>query len=428
MSIISSLATAISGLEANGQALGVTSDNIVNANTTGFKGSRTEFHSVLAHDLSTSAGEIGRGVQVAGTTTLYTQGPMTKTERGMDCAINGDGFFVLRGQGRGTTYTRDGSFRFDKDGWFTSLGGSRVQAYLANDGKMTGKLGDLRIPFNSIPAKPTKNIELHMNLDGRTPVSDTPIDLTRPDETSQFHANVAVFDSIGNQHSVGVYFNRTSDSTWEWHAMTDGGNLAGGTQGAPTEVAQGSMNFDQLGNLTTSEQTLTNTSFSKGAMADQALHFDFGNIASNEEISRREATTMYGSKHSLFRSTQDGWSAGYLSNTNLDADGHIKGTFTNGETRLLGKLAVARFEGPERLSKAGQNQYKETMASGMPLLGEANTSGRGSIASQTLEGSNIDLAKEFVDMIRSQRGFQASAKSISVANNMLDEVVNLYRN
>ena len=136
---------------------------------------------------------------------------------------------------------------------------------------------------------------------------------------------------------------------------------------------------------------------------------------------------MYGSKHSLFRTTQDGYTAGYLSSTNIDAEGNIKGIYTNGESRLLGKLAVARFEASERLNKAGENMFRETLASGMPLTGYANTAGRGGIMNQSLEQSNVDMAKEFVDMIRAQRGFQASAKSISIANNMLDEIINLYR-
>lgn len=428
MSVFNAMATAISGLEANGQALSVISDNIVNANTTAFKGSRTEFQSVLAQDLSSSSASMGRGVQVGGVTTLYTQGALTRTDRGMDCAINGDGFFVVRTNNKATQYTRDGAFRFDKDGWMTTLGGGRVQSYLANEGKLTGKIGDLRIPYSTIPAKPTQKLELHLNLDARTPVNLNAMDLARPDETSQFQASVSVFDSVGNQHAVAVYFNRTSDSQWEWKAMTDGGSLAGGTKGVPTEVAQGNLLFDQQGNLVSQDQSLTNTSFASGALPDQPLFFDFGNIATNnDELNKREVTSMYGSKHSVFRSTQDGWTAGYLTNTQIDGDGFIKGLYTNGETRLMGKLAVARFEAPERLSKSGENQFSETAQSGMPLVGYANTSGRGGVQNQTLEQSNIDLAKEFVDMIKAQRGFQASTKSISVANQMLDEIVNLYR-
>ena len=136
------MSTAISGLEANGEMLGVISDNIVNANTTGFKSSRAEFQSIVNHDLLQSSGgeQIGQGARVAGVTGIFTQGSLSRTNRSTDMAINGNGFFVVRGTS-GQTYTRDGSFRFDKDGWLTTLGGAKVQAYKAGlDGRIGGRL------------------------------------------------------------------------------------------------------------------------------------------------------------------------------------------------------------------------------------------------------------------------------------------------
>ena len=159
MSVVSSMATAISGLEANGQALGIISDNIVNANTTAFKSARGEFQSILAQDLKGAGAEMGRGCQLGGITTLFTQGPITKTDRGTDVAINGAGFFCLKSDTHGMTYTRDGSFHFDKDGWLTNLSGSRVQTYQPVEGKLTGRIGDLRLPFNTIPAKASGTVK-----------------------------------------------------------------------------------------------------------------------------------------------------------------------------------------------------------------------------------------------------------------------------
>jgi len=429
MGVISSMATAISGLEANGQALGVISDNIVNSNTTGFKASRGEFQSILAADMTSGAGsEMGRGTSLGGITTLFTQGSITKTDRGTDVAVNGNGFFVLKGDSRGMSYTRDGAFRFDKDGWLTNLNGMKVQAYGASpEGKVTGRLGDVRIPFNSIPAKSTSKIEMHVNLDARVPVAP-PLDPARPDETTQFTSSVQVFDSIGNAHAVGVYYNKTSDSTWEWAAMTDGANLAGGTQGQPTAIAQGTLVFDAEGKLFSSEQSLVNTSFANGAIPDQQIQFDFGSPAGvGLDGAGKDGTTQFGSKSAMFRNVQDGFSAGYLTDTNIDGDGLITGVYTNGQNRLLGQLALARFEASERLSKMGENQFRETVGSGQPNIGKPNSNGRGVLMTKSLEGSNVDLAKEFVDMIKAQRGFQASAKSITTANEMLDEVINLKR-
>ncbi|NBY20190.1 flagellar hook-basal body complex protein [bacterium] len=124
---------------------------------------------------------------------------------------------------------------------------------------------------------------------------------------------------------------------------------------------------------------------------------------------------------------QDGWAAGVLSDTGIDADGVVTGIYTNGQSRVLGQLAVARFESTERLIKLGENQFRESIQSGQPLIGKPNTNGRGVVMTKSLEQSNVDLAKEFVDMIKAQRGFQASAKSVTTANEMLDEIINIKR-
>jgi len=428
MGAFSAMATAISGLESNGSMLSVVSDNIVNSNTNGFKTSRAEFHNVLAADVlsSASGSQIGNGVRIGGITNQFTQGSITRTDRSTDLAINGNGFFVVKGDAAGLTYTRDGAFRFDKEGWLTTLGGERVQAYgVSPEGKITGTLGDIRIPYAAIPAKTTNHLEVHVNLDARTEPG-TPIDLTRPDETSHFSTTSQIFDSIGNSHPINIYFNKTGNGTWEWHAMADGAEFAGGEKGKQSEMARGTLNFDALGKLQHSDQQLVNTAFSNGAIPDQQIKFDFGDPIDDLGTGQR-GTTQYGSKSSIFRNVQDGWSAGTLSDTIIDTDGTITGVYSNGQNRTLGQMALARFEATENLIKVGANQFKETTESGQALLGKPKTSGRGALMTKSLEQSNTDLAKEFVDMIKAQRGFQASAKSITSANEMLEEVINLRR-
>jgi len=428
MGIVSSMATAISGLEAQGQALAVISDNIVNANTTGYKASRTEFQNILAQDLLSSGtgAQIGRGVGTAGVTNVFTQGPITRTERGTDLAISGNGFFAVKSDQYGTSYTRDGSFRFDKDGWLVNLNGFRVQAYGATtDGKVTGTLGDVRIPFNTIAAKPTNKVQMHVNLDARIQVGQQ-LDLTRPEDTAQFTSTTQMFDSIGNAHSVSMYFNKVNDGAWEWYAMTDGANLQGGEAGKQTAIATGTLLFDPEGKLQNSEQSMMNTTFANGAIPEQAVRFDFGD-PTNEAGTGQKGSTQFGSKNAAFRNVQDGFGAGTLADTSIDAEGSITGVYTNGQNRVLGQIAISRFESTERLAKLGENQYRETVQSGQPLIGKPNTNGRGQIMTKSLEQSNVDLAKEFVEMIKAQRGFQASAKSVTTANDMLDEVIKLQR-
>ena len=429
MSVVSSMATGVSGLEAHGQALGVVSDNIANANTTGFKCSRGEFQSILAQDMlnAASGSQIGRGVILEGVTGQFTQGAITKTERGTDVSISGNGFFVVRNEGRGVTYTRDGSFRFDKDGWLTTLTGDRVQAWDAtpDTGKVTGKLADIRIPYKTIAARPTDKLELQVNLDGRQKIGQ-PLNLLKPEETAQFTTGVSVYDSIGNVHAVSVYFNKTADATWEYYAMTDGEGVAGGVPGEPAALAQGTLLFDELGRLQSVEQNLLNTTFANGAVPDQPLVFDFGDPL-DQDGTGVKGTTQYGSKHASFRNVQDGYPAGYLIDVNIDDDGVLMGVYNNGVNKTIGQLAMARFESTERLAKSDHNQLRETVAAGKPIVGKANTNGFGNIMAKSLEGSNVDLAKEFVDLMKFQRGFQANAKTITTAGEMLEEVINLRR-
>ncbi len=425
MGVVSSMATAVAGLEANGEMLNVISDNIVNANTTGFKGSRAEFHSLVQADIMSSSGgeQIGQGAKVAGVTGLFTQGSITRTNRPTDMALNGDGFFVVKSD-EGTAFTRDGSFRFDKDGWLTSLGGHKVQAYKANtEGKIGGRMDDIRLDFKAIPARATNKVELYANLDARLPVGG-PLDLANPEDTAHFTSALQIYDSVGNAHSLSMYFNRTGEGTWEWTAMTDGGQLTNGEEGKSEAVARGVLNFDNVGRLQSSDQQLVNTSFKGGAISDQELMFDFGDPTEGSGTGMK-GTTMYGSANAVFRNGQNGYTAGVLSDTVIDSDGLLTGVYSNGENRVLGQLAVARFDATEKLSRVGQNQYVETQASGQALIGTAKTNGRGAIQTRSLEHSNVDLAAEFVEMIRAQRGFQASAKSITSADQMLDEVIKL---
>lgn len=425
MGVVSTMSTAISGLEANGEMLAVISDNIVNANTTAFKGSRGEFSAILNEDKLNSSGgnQLGNGTKVTGITTVFTQGAVTRTNRNTDMALNGPGFFMMKSD-RGSTYTRDGSFRFDKDGLLTNLSGARVQAYQATpEGKISGKLGDIRLTYSAIPAKPTNKISVHANLDARLPVT-TPLNLERPEDTAQFTTALQIFDSVGNSHAVSVFANRVSESQWEWYAMTDGGDMEGGVRGQSSPVARGTLDFDQNGKLAHVEQQVINSNFAGGAIPEQPLFFDFGD-PTDELGTGQKGTTQYGATSTVFRNSQDGYTAGHLADTIIDGDGLVTGVFSNGENRVLGQIALARFDANERLTKVGENMYVETPGSGQADIGKAKSNGRGAIATRSLEQSNIDLAGEFVEMIKAQRGFQASAKTIGTANEMLEEIINL---
>lgn len=432
MSILSSLHTGISGLQSSGEALGIIGDNIANAGTTGYKASRGEFQDVVAANLKGILGgnQIGRGVRLAGVTSLFSQGTLTPTERDADMALRGDGFFVIKnpgGQGE-VSYTRDGSFRFDDKGRLGTNDGMLLQGYKIDPetGKAASELSDVQFNMNTIPAKGTQAVRIDANLDSRKPPNASPWDLATADKVSDFSTAVRVYDTTGTAQSVSLHFFKRGDSEWEWHASADGGVLQGGVAGQMQQIAAGKLTFTPEGKLNTDEITESNISF-RGAQANQKIDFNFGDSIISRKGTGVVGSTMYGSKSQVYRQLQDGAAAGTLSSFSVDEQGVVSGSYSNGQTKPLAQMAVARFENNEGLYKLGGNRFKEAVLSGAALVGAAGEGGRGTLVSKTLESSNVDLANEFVHMIQTQRNFQANAKTITTSDELMQDIINLKR-
>ncbi|MCX7674892.1 MAG: flagellar hook-basal body complex protein, partial [Bdellovibrionaceae bacterium] len=217
MSILSSMYTGISGMTAHGEALGVTADNIANASTTGFKASRAEFQDIISKNLKGILGgnQIGRGVKIGAVNPILNQGNIDSTEKVTDLAISGDGYFVLRGSD-GETYTRDGSFHFDREGYLVTNDNQRVQGYMTDEqGRIVNKMGDIKFPRALIPAKATDEVYMELNLDSRAEPNKK-FDPKDPYYTSHYSTGVEVYDSQGNKHLVTMFFNKVADRKWEW--------------------------------------------------------------------------------------------------------------------------------------------------------------------------------------------------------------------
>jgi flagellar hook protein FlgE len=432
MSILRSMNTGVSGLQAYGTAMGIIGDNIANAATTGFKSSRGEFQDVVAANLKGILGgnQIGSGVRVAGVTSIFSQGNLSASQRDSDMAIRGDGFFVLkdpRGAGQ-TSYTRDGSFRFDEKGRLATSDGQVVQGYKINaeTGKPVGDMSEVEFSSNTIPAKGSSQVRLDANLDARVKINSTPFVLDKADETADLTTTIRVYDSLGTAHSVNMHFYKTGTSQWTWHATADGGVLEGGKEKELQEIASGRLTFNQDGKLDQDEVLSSNINF-KGSTKGQKVDFFFGDSIKNRNGTGAEGSTQYGSNSQVFKQIQDGYAGGTLTNFSVDEAGTVSGSYSNGITKPLAKIAVARFENNEGLFKLGQNRFKEAVLSGEPLVGAAGEGGRGAIMTKTLENSNVDIASEFVDMIKTQRNFQANAKTVTTSDEMLQEVIQLKR-
>ncbi|HEY8590645.1 MAG TPA: flagellar hook protein FlgE [Naasia sp.] len=391
--MLRSLYSGISGLRAHQTMLDVTGNNIANVNTTAFKGNSVVFQDTLSQMVSgaTLAGadiggsnpsQVGLGVQVAGIATNLTQGSTQSTGRNTDMMISGDGYFVTRAGGE-TLYTRAGSFDWDSLGRLTSSDGGLLQGWTAVHGAITpgGAVGPIQIPRGTVsPAKETTLAAVSGNL---------PSDAVDGD---QIKRDVQVFDEVGNARTLSLTFTfDDSDGSWGMSATdgtdTETGTLefTGGVAGGDTSITVGGVTLD----LTT--------------------------------------VSGYAQLKTVGIVRQDGQPAGSLQSFNISADGTLVGSFSNGATEPLARLALATFVNPSGMEKAGSSSFRASVNSGDPVLGVAGSDGFGSLAGGALEMSNVDLSAEFTNLIVAQRGFQANARIITTSDEVLQELTNLKR-
>ncbi len=427
MSLLTSLYSGTSGLQANSLELSVIGDNIANANTIGFKSGRAAFEDALQQSLIGGSGGMGLGTRLQTIQRIITQGALTSTGLATDLALHGPGTFVVRGQHagqEGTFYTRAGQFTLNSDGFLVTLEGLRVQGFSASPtGAVGGTLGDLRMGDAAALARATGEVTFKGNLQADATVMPA-WSAADPSGTSNFSSTATVYDSLGKAHTVDVYFRRTGTGTWEWHALTDGAGVQGGAAGTPQEVASGALTFDAEGRLTTHTQS---SSFNPvGAVQPQPLSFNFGDPTDAGGTGLGGLSGFAGTSALSF-SSQNGYASGSLANIRFEADGTVIGVFTNGQSRALGQVAVADFAAPDKLERIGGNLLARTPGAGDPNVGAAGSGGRAGIVAGALEQSNVDLATEFVRMIAAQRGFQANSKTITTADQLLAELMTLKR-
>lgn len=427
MGLLSSFNVGVSGLHAAGSSMTVIGDNIANSGTFGFKKSRAEFQDLLSNSLKGIDGgdQIGSGTKLAHVTAQYSQGNIQRSDNITDLAINGNGFFsVNTPSGRG--YTRDGAFHFNKEGFLINADGYTINGFQPDaNGEISSKTGPIRVGNPTVPAKSTSKVAITMNLDSRSAVKQfNPAD---PDNSSNFNSSLTIYDNIGTQRVVTMYFNKLADGQWEYHAMVDGKDAAGGKEGTPVQMANGTISFNQNGQLQQVTESSNSFNFADGASPGQKVNFDFGESIAEGGDGTKSTITQYGSQSSLARHTQDGYSAATLTSMSFDDDGILIAAYDNGVMRNLGQVAVAKFENNEGLFKMGKNLFKETKKSGQAAIGKPQVDGRGQILAKSIELSNVDIADEFISMMNAQRNFQANTKTITTTDQMLQEVLNIKR-
>ena len=402
---------ALSGLSAASSALDVTSNNIANANTTGFKNSQAEFADVYASgavNLNTSTG--GEGVRLVTAAQQFTQGDISTTSSPLDMAINGNGFFTMNSPS-GVVYTRNGQFSEDQNGNVVSSTGQFLQVYppLANGTFNTGALQNLNLETAQSAPVATSTGTVILNLPSNDTVPTvTPFNPANPDSYSQ-STSTTVYDSLGNSYPATYYFSQTATpGLWNVN-MTVNGTAVGGTQ---------TLQFSSTGAVTTpATGNLTFAGFNPtdGALP-MSMTFNFSQ------------STQYGTQFGVSSIIQNGFTTGQLSTVSIDPTGVVSAVYTNGRSTQLGQLAIANFPNPQGLQQLGNTNWAQTFSSGTVVQGTAGSAGFGSIQSSSLESSNVDLTTELVSMITEQRAFQANAQVITTADQLSQTVIGIAQN
>jgi flagellar hook protein FlgE len=384
----------------------VIGNNIANANTTGMKSSRAEFGDLIAATLGGS-GSYGAGIGVAvnAVSQQFSQGNITVTGNTLDVAINGSGFFQLTQPDGSLAYTRDGSFKLDKDGYIKNTTGANLMGY------PTDKVGNptsvsaqtLQLPTSApIAASATTAVLAEFNLDARAPVAAS---LTPPTPRTTYGTSLTVYDSQGAQVPMSLYFERVTSTTtdnWDVYDVATGG----------TPVFQ--MQFDASGKLVAPVTSPTLTVTTPSVVTP--------NITASIDITK---ITQFGSAFAVSNLSQDGYAAGELVSVNIGTDGVITSRYSNGQTQTSGQVALADFRNIQGLTPLGGNAWASTYASGLAVQGSPGVGKFGVLRSGALEESNVDLTSELVNMMTAQRAYQANAQTIKTQDQIMSTLVNL---
>lgn len=420
MGISSALYSGVSGLNTNGQAMSVIGNNLANTNTVGFKGSRTVFADLLSSSINGSGGlsQVGRGVGMSKVDQIFSQGTFESTESGLDVAIEGSGFFILKGPGDDTPYySRAGAFRFDDDGYLINPEGYRVQGKAFDvDGVLgTGDPADIQVASTGLIAgNATSTLELTTNLDSSEEIlAIGAFDPTDAD-TYNYSSSVQVFDTLGNPHLLTTYFIKTADNTWSW-AWSAEDSTGAALGGVGAEI----LEFTTDGVLDPANPVpLVDTI--------DAADLDWANGSTPTAIEISFDTTQFNSANVVLSQNQNGFGAGNLTDVEIDPDGIVIASYSNGKQTKIAQLVLGKFVNPNGLSLEGNNLYRETTTSGPPRVGIPGPE-LGKVFTNSLEQSNVDMGAEFVRMITVQRGFQANSKIITTVDELLGELINLKR-
>jgi flagellar hook protein FlgE len=424
---------ALSGLAAAQKDLDTTANNIANVNTTGFKESRAEFADVYATSIFASGRtKVGDGVTTAVVAQQFSQGALQFTNNSLDLAITGEGFFALTPdiQSQDLTYTRAGAFKLNKDNFIVDNKGNFLQGFAVdpvtgeNQSVSLSTTAPISIPTSAGAPRATNNVFLSMNVDSRELATDAiPFDAT--DRATYNHStSVTVYDSLGESHTLTTYFRKTTTvppANAEWETFVVWDNVTG------LPIQGNNLVFDSSGNFVTPPVP---TATLPAATLNNPLNGYLTNgaqFATDLVVNFRDASgvrvpTQYASTFDVTNLSQDGTTVGYLTGVDIDAFGRVLASYSNGDSAYLSQVAMVRFANVQGLKQVGNTSWKQSITSGEPIGGQANTGTFGAVNASSLEQSNVNLTTELVDLISAQRNFQANSRALEV-NSTLQQTV-----
>ena len=436
--------------------------------------------------------EASNGVKIGAVEMDYSQGAFESTALTTDMAIAGGGFFtVVSPSTNKESYTRNGQFSYDKEGFLSTLRGGRIQALKVDriTGESKGIPGALQVLGLVDAPQPTgtgikgTGMKLAANLDANASVKDVPVDPTNvTDNMYNFATSTTVYDSLGNTHAATVAMRKRPDlpeqidpgtgqpiagtgvsNQWEYYVMFDGASL-GQVPGTMVAVGGGFMQFTDDGKLIAAtggsfeaqpggvdpdgnplpggpprlipqpvdpDTGVPQFAIPFGGGAPLVIGINLGEGFNPDDPTDPrtglDGITQFAGSYNVLRTSADGNPAGTLESIFLEDNGTVNGMFDAGYTRSIGRLVLTKFDNPGKLAQVGENMLVETLGSGKKVTGEAGTAGLGEIRSKSLEQSNVDLSQEFVKMVETQRAFQASAKTVTTSDEMIQDLINMKR-
>jgi flagellar hook protein FlgE len=425
---MASFSIPLTGLSAASTELNTIANNLSNMSTTAYKEQSTKFSDLFYQQIgSTGSGDpiqTGAGVKVANNETDYTQGSISTTGVDTDVAIDGNGFFVVDSGNGSYEYTRAGNFSLTSSGSLVTSSGLSVMGYSATNGVVNtnGSLSAITVPVGQVE-QPQQTTTLSMT---------TNLDATATTGTS-FPGQVTVYDSLGNSHVMTVTYTQTASNTWDFSAELPASDYSSGTSTPVT----GTLSFDSSGVLSSvtiggvtstvgtaagdvSSIPLSFTGLADGA-ADLNMSWNLLGSSNTATIGQVNATSAVSS------TTQDGYAPGQYQSFTIGSDGTVTVTYSNGQKEAVGQLALANVANLQGLSKLGNGDYATTLASGAASIGVSGSAGLGTLESDALEGSNVNISQEFANLIVAQRAFEASSKAVTTFDTVTQDVIGMIR-